>query len=121
MFTANYAVPQLCGTVALGLLAVVPLDPAASQGVGTTDLEAPRTIIAAQIRRQGYQCDNPRNADRDNKDSKPDQAVWLLDCGNFIYRVRLKPGMAAHVDPVRIDPVHNTGVGAMASSLTPQR
>lgn len=121
MFTARYAFPGLCGSSVLGLLLAGPVGPAASQDDGTFDFEAPRTIIAAQIRRQGYQCDNPKNADRDTRDSKPDQAVWLLDCGNITYRVRLRAGGAAKVEPFRIDPVHDTGISTLAASPTPQR
>ncbi len=62
------------------------------------DEETPADIVAAQIRSQGYQCDDAKKAEQDSKASKPDEAVWILDCGNASYRVRLIPDMAAEVE-----------------------
>lgn len=53
--------------------------------------------VAAQIRSQGYQCDQPVTARRDVELSKADSAVWTLECRNATYRVRLDPDMTAHV------------------------
>jgi hypothetical protein len=39
-------------------------------------------IAAAQIRSQGYQCDQPITARRNVKLSKPDLPVWTLKCRN---------------------------------------
>ena len=63
--------------------------------------EDPKNIVAAQIRDQGYECRSPQNAKRDPKASRPDEAVWLLQCENASYRVRLIPHKAAKVE--RID------------------
>jgi hypothetical protein len=63
--------------------------------------ETPKEIIADQIRRQGFSCDNALSAERDRERSKPDQAVWILKCDKATYRVRLIPDMAAVVE--RID------------------
>ena len=65
------------------------------------DIESPKADIAAQIRAQGYACDQPQSATRDVQASKPDEEVWLLRCEGASYRVRLIPDMAAHVE--RID------------------
>lgn len=62
--------------------------------------EAPKDIIAAQIRRQGFTCDRPASAVRDVQDSKPDQVVWILKCESRTYKVRLIPDMAADVMPL---------------------
>jgi hypothetical protein len=51
-------------------------------------------IIAAHLRVQGYKCDAPKNARRDPRASRPGEAVWLVDCANAHYRVRLVPDMA---------------------------
>jgi hypothetical protein len=59
--------------------------------------QTPADDVSAQIRSQGYQCDQPVTAKRDVKSSRPDLAVWILKCGNAAYRVRLVPNMAAHV------------------------
>jgi hypothetical protein len=62
--------------------------------------ETPKEIIADQIRRQGFSCDNPVSAKRDLERSKPDEAVWILKCEKTTYRVRLIPDMAADVVPL---------------------
>ena len=48
-------------------------------------------IIAIEIRDQGYACDKALSAERDVEFSKPDEAAWILKCGNTTYRVRLAP------------------------------
>lgn len=62
--------------------------------------ETPKDIIAAHIRSQGYACEGPKSAKRDLRASIPEEAVWLLKCGNASYRVRLIPDMAAIVEPL---------------------
>jgi hypothetical protein len=58
----------------------------------------PMTIIAAQLRDQGYACDRPQSAVQDTDASKPDEAVWIVQCENDKYRVRLDPDLAAKVE-----------------------
>ena len=58
--------------------------------------EAPTEIIAAQIRTQGYTCNNPGSAEREQQQSG--DAVWILKCENASFRVRLIPDMAADVE-----------------------
>jgi hypothetical protein len=62
--------------------------------------EAPKEIVASQIRSQGYACDSPQNAERNMAASKAHEVVWVLDCQNARYRVTLVPNMAAKVDKV---------------------
>jgi hypothetical protein len=62
--------------------------------------ETPRTILAAQIRTQGFVCDKALGATRDRKRSHPDRAVWVLKCSNATYRVTRAPDMAAKVEPL---------------------
>jgi hypothetical protein len=64
------------------------------------DVESPKDDIAAQIRAQGYACDQPQSATRDAQASKPDEEVWLLRCEGASYRVRLIPDMAAQVERI---------------------
>jgi hypothetical protein len=68
--------------------------------VAAAEQETPKDIITIQIRKQGFPCDNPQKADRDREASKPDEAVWVLQCGNATYRVRLIPDKAAHVERI---------------------
>jgi hypothetical protein len=63
--------------------------------------QTPAYDVAAQVRTQGYRCDQPTTARRDVRLSKPDSAVWVLQCRNASYRVRLVPDMAAHITKLR--------------------
>jgi hypothetical protein len=60
----------------------------------------PPEIIAVQIRKQGFACQEAQSAVRDRKASAPNAAVWVLRCGNATYRVRLTPDMAAQVERI---------------------
>jgi hypothetical protein len=83
----------------LGLLAGLPMTLCLSaQLVIAEDVESPKDDIAAQIRAQGYACDQPQSVTRDSQASKPDEEVWLLRCKGASYRVRLIPDMAAQVE-----------------------
>ena len=82
----------------------------AMSGAGTFALfaqEDPTNIVADQIRAQGYKCDSPQSAKRDAQASKPDEAVWILQCESGSYRVRLVPDMAATVE--RLDKSQDKG------------
>ena len=74
---------------------------------GTPDPNAPeqaRSIVADQIREQGYACDRAEEAHRDEALSKPDQQVWTLRCSNAVYRVRLRGDMSAEVEVLDSQP-----------------
>jgi hypothetical protein len=62
--------------------------------------EDPKNILAAQLRDQGYDCDQPKSAERDVQASKPDEAVWIVQCEKSKYRMRLDPDMAAKVERI---------------------
>jgi hypothetical protein len=55
-------------------------------------------MLAVQIRKQGFLCERPLSAERDTERSKPDEAIWVIKCGNATYRMRLIPDMAAKVE-----------------------
>ena len=69
--------------------------------VAAEPLEKTKNILAAQLRDQGYECDQPQRAERDIQASKPDEEVWIVQCEHSKYRMRLDPDMAAKVE--RID------------------
>jgi len=81
-------------TLRAGLLPVL-IGMAAVSGVSAQ--EATPDLLAAQIRDQGYRCAKPVGAQRDKARSKPDEAVWVLQCDSHTYRIRLIPDMAARV------------------------
>jgi hypothetical protein len=64
------------------------------------DGEDPKDVIAAQLRDQGYDCDNPQSATRDEDASGPDEAAWIVTCEGASYRVKLVPDMAAKVEKI---------------------
>jgi hypothetical protein len=63
--------------------------------------ELPRDVLGAQIRLQGVACDKPLSAARDAKRSRPDYAVWVLECSNAIYRISRAPDIAAKVEQLQ--------------------
>jgi hypothetical protein len=58
----------------------------------------PADSLAAQLRIQGHRCDEPVSTQRDAQQSRPDEAVWIIQCGNASYRVRLTPDRAARIE-----------------------
>lgn len=81
------------------LALVAAAGPAAVAGAGGG--EDPKDIIAVQLRKQGFPCENPESAVRDTKDSRPDEPVWMLKCANASYRVQMVPGQAAKVEKLK--------------------
>jgi hypothetical protein len=65
---------------------------------GGAAAQDPKNIIAAQLRSQGYACDQPKSATRNSKISKPNETVWVLVCEHATYRATLVPNMAAQVE-----------------------
>ena len=59
------------------------------------------SVLAAQIRIQGFACDEPQRATRDAKLSKPDYAVWVLTYKNATYRIGRYPGLEARVEKLK--------------------
>jgi len=57
--------------------------------------------LAAQIRSQGFDCDQPQKATRDAKLSKPDYDVWVLSCKNATYRIGRYPDLPAKVEKLQ--------------------
>ena len=48
-------------------------------------------VTADKVRAQGFPCAEPVSAQRDPAASKPDEEVWILECHDARYRVRLGP------------------------------
>jgi hypothetical protein len=59
------------------------------------------SVLAAQIRIQGFACDKAQKATRDAKLSKPDYEVWVLTCKNATHRIGRYPDMAAKVEKLK--------------------
>lgn len=55
--------------------------------------DTPEEIVGVEVRRQGYDCNNPRQAQRDSKRSTPNETVWDLTCDEGVYRVTLQPNL----------------------------
>ncbi|WP_045836954.1 hypothetical protein [Hyphomicrobium sp. 99] len=54
--------------------------------------------LAAQVRQQGFPCDKPQGAEKNNKASRPNEEVWILKCENGSYRMTVIPDMAAKIE-----------------------
>ena len=59
--------------------------------------ETLQSMLAAQIRMQGFSCDRPLTAVSNTKRSRPDRGVWVLKCSNATYQITRAPDMAATV------------------------
>jgi hypothetical protein len=57
-----------------------------------------QNVLAAQIRTQGYPCDQALGAKKDIRRSKPDHDVWVLRCSNATFRISRAPDLAAKVE-----------------------
>ncbi|MHC2257647.1 hypothetical protein ACVILK_007339 [Bradyrhizobium embrapense] len=69
-------------------------------GTAARTEETLQGLLATQLRAQGYACDKPLKAERDDKLSKPDNEAWTLTCSNATYRVSRVPDLAAKVEKV---------------------
>jgi len=87
---------NLLPTIAvIGLLIVTILPPNSSAQ------ETAKCLLVIQLRAQGYRCDKPVSAKRDDKLSKADVSVWVLKCEHRSYNMRLAPDMAARVQQLK--------------------
>ena len=87
---ALFSIAALGGSLVLNAAGTSAADDAQS--------ETPANIIAAQIRKQGFKCDNAERAERDKDLSKPDLPVWIVACEDATYRVRLIGNMGDRVE-----------------------
>ena len=83
------------------LLAIATVFVGGLAGTSQASAETPQTVLAAQVRIQGYTCDKALGATRDKKRSRPDLAAWILRCSNATYRVIRAPDMAATIQPLQ--------------------
>jgi hypothetical protein len=84
-----------CGLAAAMAALVVTTVGAVAGGVA--DSEAAR-VTSDAVRAQGYPCKEPVAAERDQSASKPDEEVWILQCADAHYRVRLRGDVPAKVE-----------------------
>jgi hypothetical protein len=59
--------------------------------------ETAKDIVATTVRSQGYSCEQPRRAARDEAASAPDRAAWVLECANARYWVRYDNDLPAEI------------------------
>jgi hypothetical protein len=80
-----------------GILFLIAL----SSGGHVAKAQTVATVLAAQIRSQGFACDEAQRATRDAKLSKPDYDVWVLTCNNATYRIGRYADQAAKVEKLK--------------------
>ncbi|MHC2335945.1 hypothetical protein [Bradyrhizobium sp. USDA 4454] len=83
----------------IGVAFAVPFAVGLAGSVARTE-ETLQGLLATQLRAQGYACDKPLKAERDDKLSKPDNEAWTLTCSNATYRVSRVPDLAAKVEKI---------------------
>jgi hypothetical protein len=90
------------GSILLAAAAVVFSQSIRAQQTTATSVAAEtlQSMLAVQIRAQGFTCDKALRAVRDAKRSRPDRGVWVLKCSNAMYRITRFPDMAAKVEPL---------------------
>jgi hypothetical protein len=81
-------------------LVAVVITPTQGQVAQAAGDEVPLDVVADSVRARGYACEDPREAKRDEAASKPDEAAWLIDCGNAHYRVVYMGDASVEVEPV---------------------
>jgi hypothetical protein len=64
---------------------------------GVADGEA-AWVTSDAVRARGHPCKEPVSAERDQSASKPDEEVWILQCADARYRVRLRGDVPAKVE-----------------------
>jgi hypothetical protein len=84
-------------SVRTGRFLAVTLAVALTTSSSLADSEAAK-VTADKVRAQGFPCAEPVSAQRDPAASKPDEAVWILECRDARYRVRLMDDMSAKVE-----------------------
>lgn len=65
------------------------------------DEQVETTVVAGQVRSQGYACANPSSAERIAAESAPEEPTYLLICEDATYEVRLVPDQAAKVTRIK--------------------
>ena len=63
--------------------------------------ETVQGMLSAQVRTQGFACDNALKATKDTRRSKPDREVWVLKCSNATYRVSRAPDLVAKIEVIK--------------------
>jgi hypothetical protein len=83
-------------------VALVVLGAAGALAQDTAPLveETAKDIVATTVRSQGYTCDNPKRAVRDEAASAPDRAAWVVECANATYRVKYDNDLPAEITEV---------------------
>lgn len=73
---------------------------AIAQPIAVRAQDPDMSIVAAQVRSQGFACDTPSAIELLADESQPDQAVYKLACDSATYRVKLIPDMAAEISKI---------------------
>ena len=66
------------------------------------DTESVETIVSSVVRREGYKCEKPIKATKDEADSVPEEMAWFLKCKNATYKVRLLPHYLSEVEVLEV-------------------
>lgn len=88
----------MIGQVSLWIMAVVLFAAAAAAQKAPTAIdETAKDVVATTVRSQGYPCEDPKRAVRDEAASAPDRAAWVVECVNASYWVRYDNDVPAEI------------------------
>jgi hypothetical protein len=93
----RYNPESLWAAIAGGVLGSICLGGAIASATAWDDST---TIVADQVRSQGFACNKPSSVERVAAESAPNHTVYLLKCEGVTYRVTLVPDQGAHVAQV---------------------
>jgi hypothetical protein len=71
---------------------------ASTSAFAETGIEPPMDLLATQLRDQGFACDHPDNAQMDEKATRPNETVWVVECKGARYRMTVVPDLAAKIE-----------------------
>ncbi len=86
--------------LSLTLAAVAPVGHTIVTSANAQEEAVEMTVLADQIRSQGFACNSPTSAERVTAESVPEEPIYLLKCESGAYQIRLVPDQAAVVTKV---------------------
>jgi hypothetical protein len=69
-----------------------------TSAMAESGIEPPMDLLATQLRDQGFACDRPDKAQLEEKSSKPNAMVWIVECKGVQYRMTVVPDLAAKIE-----------------------
>lgn len=90
----------ICQIIIAAALLLCPIENASQSAIAHAEPnpKISLTVIAAQVRKQGFVCEEPQSVERDASQSQ--DIVWLLKCKSTAYRVQPIPSRAWKIETI---------------------